>query len=56
MEVGQILGSSTGHKRLENTWHMNGLSKEEEEIHEWLDNYLDLSKALIPQVRKLSNK
>jgi len=58
MEVGQIIDPDKPKdgKRLDNPWHMNGLSKEEEEIHEWLDNYLDVTKPLIPQVRKLTNK
>lgn len=35
MEVSQIIDPDqpNGHKRLENAWHLKGLSKEEEEIH-----------------------
>jgi len=42
--------------RLANEHHPNGLSKEEEEIHNWLDTNIDLKQPLLPQVRTMTNK
>jgi len=42
------LPEKVGHTRLTNEHFMNGLSKEEEEIHTWLDRNIDLKKPLLP--------
>jgi len=56
MTVGYLPESKLEHKRLDNEYHPNGLSKEEEEIHNWLDKTIDLKKPLLPQVEKMTNK
>jgi cytochrome b involved in lipid metabolism len=48
MTVGYLPDSKNEHKRLHNEHYQNGLSKEEEEIHNWLDKTIDLKKALLP--------
>lgn len=61
MTVGKIgskeaTGKGSGGKLAENNYNPEGISEEEAAIHKKLDETVDITKPLIPQIKLMSNK